>query len=164
MNSKRLHQAVNDLEKIDEETELELEELGDAIHEVEDLHEEHLEEMEKDREFIQDMKDLYQEVRMIQKIDRHMYKIMEAYEGGEINRQAFKKKYVKDEERFMEIIHEIRTELEEMIRMISEEERLTNKDLDKEGAIEELIRTLNGEQSRLQNTHEHMEELVTGQH
>lgn len=101
---------------------------------------------------------------MIQKIDQHMYKIIEAYGGGEINRQAFRKRYVRDEERFAEVIHEIRTELEEMIRLVSEEERLTNKDLDIEGAVEELIRALNQEQSNLQDTHEHMEELISENH
>ena len=164
MGSKRLEQSVRDLEEIKEQTDVELEELGDAIHEVEELHEEHLEELERDKEFIEDMKDLYQEIRMIQKIDQHMYKIMEAYEGGEINRKAFKKRYVKDEERFMEVLQEITTELEEMIMMVSEEERLTNKDFNIEGGIEDLIRALNKEQSNLRGTYDHMEEMITGEH
>lgn len=164
MTSKRLEGALRDIEEIEKETDVELEELGDAIHEVEDLHEEHIEEMQRDEEFIQDLKDLYQEIRMIQKIDQHMYKIMEAYEGGEINRKAFKRRYVKDEQRFMEVLQEITTELEEMIRMVSEEERLTNKDFNIEGGIEELIRALNKEQSNLRGTYDHMEEMITGEH
>lgn len=163
MRSERLEQAVRDLEEIEDGTDVELEELGDAIHEIEDLHEEHKEEIHRDEEFIQDLKDLYQEVRMIQKIDQHMYKIVEAYGGGEINRQAFNKKYLKDQDRFAEVVHEIRTELEEMIRLVSEEERLTNKDLNIEGGIEELIRALNQEQSNLKETHKHMEEMIKGE-
>lgn len=160
MTSQRIHEAVRDLEEIKEGTDVELEELGEAIHEVERLHKEHMQEMEKDKEFIKDMKDLYQEIRMINKIDQHMYKILEAYEGGKINLEAFKKKYMKDEKKFVEVIHEIRTELEEMIRLLSEEERLTDRDLDLEGATDELIRALNDQHEDLEHHHDHMHELL----
>lgn len=162
MASDRLEAAVRDLEEIEKETDVELEELRNTIHEVEKLHEEHVEEAHRDEEFIQDLKELHKEIRMIKKIDQHMYKIMEAYEGGKINIEVFKKKYLKDEERFLEVVDEIRTELEEMIRLLSEEERLTNRDLDLEGALDDLLRELNSEHEKMDQTHEHMGELIKG--
>lgn len=160
MASDRLEAAVRDLEEIENETDVELEELRNTIHEVEKLHEEHIEEAHRDEEFIHDLKELHQEIRMIKKIDQHMYKILQAYEGGKINQEAFKKKYIRDEERFLQVIDEIRTELEEMIRLLSEEERLTNRDLDLEGAVDDLLRQLNTEQEKMDQTHQHMTELL----
>lgn len=162
MSSNRIKAAAEDIEAIDAETSEEMEELRDAIDEVEDLHEEHLEEMRRDEEFIEEMKDLYEEIETIKQIEHHMYQLLEAYDNGEIAAQEFKKRFIHDKERFVEAVGEVTTDLEEIIMLISEEERLTNKDLDREGGIEELIRALNHQEGELEDTHEHMEQVLFG--
>lgn len=160
MVSDRVEAVARQLEHIDDETSTELEELQEAIERVEGLHEEHMEEMEADEEFIHDLKNLYREVRMIRKIEEHLYNGLEAYGDNEITAERFKQLYVEDEEELVEVVNEIQTELEDMTTLIAEEERLTNKDFDKEGAIEELIRALNEEQAELSEAHNAIEETL----
>jgi len=162
MTSRRLESAASQLEQINESTSVELEELKETIDSVERLHEEHIREMEDDREFIEDLKALYREIEQVRKIEKHMYNAMEAYDSGELTKAKFKQLYVRDEESLVDVIGEIRTELEESIRLISEEERLTNKDEDKEAAIEELVDALTHEEAKLEEAHGNIEEILLG--
>ena len=160
MPSKRVRQAAKDLDKINQETDIELRELNEAINEVETLHEEHVEEMELDKIFIEDLKKLFKEIKAVRQIEHHMRQEVEEYGRGNMSQKEFKQRFVNDEEKFVQVVKEIRTELEEMIRVLSQEERLTNKDLDIEGATENLVRELSHEEGKLEETHEHIEELV----
>lgn len=150
------------LEEIEENTHTELEELQEAIERVQELNEEHREEIEADEEFLEELKDLYIEIRDIRKIEEHMYNRIQQYGNGEITKQKFKQEYIHDEESLVEIIEEVREDLEDMVTIISEEERLTQKDLDREGAVEELVDALTHEEKQLEKAHEQIEERLFG--
>lgn len=158
----RLEEAAMRLEEIDKSTHTELEELQEAIETVESLHEEHKEELEADEEFIHDLRDLYAEIRDIRQIEEHMYNEIEQYGNGELTKQRFKKLYIRDEEELIEIIHEVRQDLEEMINILSQEERLTHKDIDIEGATEELVDALTHEEEELEEAHKQIEKRILG--
>lgn len=160
MASDRVEAVASQLEHIDEETSTELEELREAIERVENLHEEHLEEMEADEEFIHDLKALHEDIVMIRKIEEHLQNSLEAYGENQITAEKFKQLYVRDEERLKEVMGEIATELEDMTNLIAEEERVTNKDFDKEGVIENLLHALNQEQEDLAEAHGNIEETL----
>ncbi|MFB6174921.1 MAG: hypothetical protein ABEJ87_03005 [Candidatus Nanohalobium sp.] len=158
----RLEAAAKRLEQIDDETDTELQELQEAIKTIEELHEEHVEELEDDEEFIEELKDLYVEIRDIRKIEEHLYNEIEQYGNGNIAKQRFKKLYVRDEDQLVEIISEVREDLEDMITILSEEERFTNKDLDIEGATEELVDALTEEEKQLEESHKQIEKRILG--
>ncbi len=135
-------------------------ELHEAIDEVETIHQEHMKEMKLDEEFIQDLKTLYKEIRAVRKIEQHMKEEVKHYENGDMSEKDFKKMFVKDEKKFEEVVQEVREELEEMVRILSNEERLTNKDLEIEDATQDLVRELNGEEEKLEEAHSELKEVV----
>lgn len=163
MASGRVEQAARQLETINNETELELQGLNNAIDEVEGLHEEHVKELELDEEFLNDLRTLFNDIRLVRQIDHHMQQVVAAYGNGEMSKHEFREAFIEDEERFTEVVEEIRTELEEMIRILSEEERLTNRDLDIEGATENLVRQLTNEEEQLEQSHRNLEQLISGE-
>lgn len=161
MPTDRIRMAAKQLDTITSQTDIELQALDSAIEEVELLHEEHIEEMKLDEEFLQDLRSLFEEIKVVRNIDQHMKQVVFAYGNGEMSRREFKEAFIEDEERFVEIVDEIRTELEEMIRIVSEEERLTNKDLNIEGETEDMIRELTREEEKLEKTHKNLEDLIS---
>lgn len=162
MPTERMRQAANALDKIDEETGLEMQELRGAIEEVEQIHEDHMEELEADKHFINDLKTLFKEIRAIRQITHHMEQEVQHYGNGDMSKQEFKQAFIRDEEKLEEIVGEVRTELEEIVRILSEEERLTNKDLDVEDATENLVRALNDEEAKLEEAHGRVRDIVSG--
>lgn len=161
MPTDRIKNAAKGLKKIDKETGLEMKELESAIGEVEDIHNEHKKEIKLDEEFINDLKKLFKEIKAIRQIEHHMQKEVKHYGKGDMSKKDFKKAFVKDEGKFEDIVQEVRTELEEMVRILSNEERLTNKDLDIEDATENLVRELNNEEQKLEHSHEKLKELIS---
>lgn len=161
MASQRLRSAAKDLEHIDESTGEELEDLHEAIEEIHDLHDEHKKELKMDEKFITDLKKLFKELKMVRKIERHMQNELESYGDGELSKKEFKQYYMKDEEKFVQVVREIKHELSEMVNILSQEERLTDHDLDIEGATENLLRELNQEEKELEKTHKHLKSTLT---
>lgn len=158
----RLKEAARGLQEIDEQTHTELEELQEAIETVETLHEEHREELEADEKFIQDLKDLYVEIRDVRQIEEHMYNKVQQYGNGKLTKQQFKKDYIRDEDKLLEIVEEIREDLEDMITLLSEEERLTHKDLDIEGATQELVEALTEEEKQFEDAQKQIRKRLIG--
>lgn len=160
MPTDRMRAAANDLEKIDKETGLELRDLKESIEEVESIHQEHMKEMKLDGQFIDDLKKLFKEIKAIRQIDHHMQQEVQEYGNGNMSKQEFKQAFVKDEKKLEDIVQQIRTELEETVRILSNEERLTNRDLDIEDAAENLVRELNQEEEKLENAQGEVKKLV----
>lgn len=163
MPTERIREAGKDLDLIEEETGLELEELKGAIEEVHEIHQEHMKEMKLDEQFINDLKTLFKEIRAIRQITHHMKQEIQHYGQGDMTKQEFKQAFIRDEERLDEIVEEVRTELEEVVRILSSEERLTNRDLDIEDATENLVRELNNEEQKLEQAHGEVRELVSSE-
>jgi hypothetical protein len=160
MPTERMKAAVNDLNKIQNETEVEMNELHEAIDDVETIHQEHMKEMKLDEEFINDLKTLYKEIRAVRKIEQHMKEEVKHYENGDMSEKDFKKMFVKDENKFEKVVQDVRGELEDMVTVLSNEERLTNKDLEIEDATQDLVRKLNGEEEKLEEAHSELKEVV----
>ena len=163
MPTDRIRSAAKGLQTMEEETGIELEELHDAIEEVQQIHNEHMQEMELDQQFINDLKTLFKEIKAIRQIDHHMLQEVKHYENGDMSKQEFKQAFIHDEQKLEEVVGEVRTELEETVRILSNEERLTNKDLNIEDATQNLVRELNNEEQKLEEAHSRVNELVTGE-
>lgn len=163
MPTDRIRAAAQDLDKINKETGLEMQELKSAIEEVEEIHQEHMQEMKLDEEFISDLKTLFKEIKAIRQIEHHMQQEVKHYGEGDMSKQEFKQAFIKDEHKLENVVHEVQTELEEMVRILSNEERLTNKDLDIEDATENLVRELNNEEQKLENAHGELKQLISSE-
>ena len=163
MPTDRMRSAAKGLQTIEDETGVELGELEEAIEEVQEIHNEHMQEMKLDQEFINDLKRLFKEIKAIRQIDHHMLQEIQHYENGDMSKEEFREAYIQDEQRLEEIVGEVRTELEETVRILSNEERLTNKDLNIEDATQNLVRELNDEEQKLEQAHERVNELITGE-
>jgi|GEM_PF-1776369 len=163
MPTDRMRSAAKGLQTIEDETGVELGELEEAIEEVQEIHNEHMQEMKLDQEFINDLKRLFKEIKAIRQIDHHMLQEIQHYENGDMSKEEFREAYIQDEQRLEEIVGEVRTELEETVRILSNEERLTNKDLNIEDATQNLVRELNNEEQKLEQAHNRVNELITGQ-
>jgi len=163
MPTDRMRSAAKGLQTIEDETGVELGELEEAIEEVQEIHNEHMQEMKLDQEFINDLKRLFKEIKAIRQIDHHMLQEIQHYENGDMSKEEFREAYIQDEQRLEEIVGEVRTELEETVRILSNEERLTNKDLNIEDATQNLVRELNNEEQKLEQAHNRVNEILTGQ-
>lgn len=163
MPTDRIREAAQDLEKIDQETGLEMQELRGAIEEVEEIHREHMQEMKLDKQFINDLKTLFKEIKAIRQLEHHMQQEVQHYGHGDMTKQEFKKAFIQDEGKLENVVQEVRTELEEMVRVLSNEERLTNQDLDIEDATEDLVRELNSEEEKLEQAHSQVKELISAE-
>lgn len=161
MPTDRIREAAQDLDKIDQETGLEMQELKGAIEEVEEIHQEHMQEVKLDQEFINDLKTLFKEIKAIRQIEHHMQQEVQHYGNGDMSKQEFKQAFIQDEGKLENVVQQVRTELEEMVRVLSNEERLTNKDLDIEDATEDLVRELNNEEGKLEQAHSQIKELIS---
>lgn len=160
MTTKRLKAAASQLDKIGRETGEELEILDNAIEDVELLHEDHMEEIRKDEEFINDLKTLFEEIRAIRQIESHMMAELKEYGDGNLSKKEFKEMFVKDEEKLVDIVEDVRTELEEIVMLLSEEKRLTSKDMNIEGQADNLADALIEEENRLEKAHGNLEDIL----
>lgn len=160
MTTKRLKAAASQLDKIGRETGEELEVLDNAIEDVELLHEDHMEEIRKDEEFINDLKTLFEEIRAIRQIESHMMAELKEYGDGNLSKKEFKEMFVKDEEKLVDIVEDVRTELEEIVMLLSEEKRLTSKDMNIEGQADNLADALIEEENRLEKAHGNLEDIL----
>lgn len=163
MPTERMKKAFKDLDTIHEETGTELEELREAIEDVESIHEDHVQEMEEDKEFLEDLKSLFKEIRAVRKIEEHMAEEVEHYGEGDLSKKEFKQKFVKDEEKLEEVINQIRTEFEEIVRVLNEEERMTRRDEQIEQATNRLVNQLTNEEGKMENAHREVKSLVSGE-